>query len=51
MKGKNHDNDLQVRPGRIRSRGAGTRPKTFFAEVLKAGRKAGFSGFCVSVLW
>jgi type IV secretory pathway VirD2 relaxase len=44
VKGKGQDDDLRVRPGRIRSRGAGTRPKTFFAEVLKAARKAGFIG-------
>lgn len=44
MKGKGQDDDLRIRPGRIRSRGAGARPKTFFAEVLKAGRKAGFIG-------
>ena len=44
MRGKGQDNDLRVRPGRIRSRGAGARPKTFFAEVLKAARKAGFVG-------
>jgi type IV secretory pathway VirD2 relaxase len=44
VKGKGQDDDLRIRPGRIRSRGAGARPKTFFAEVLKAGRKAGFVG-------
>lgn len=44
MKGKSSDDDLRLRPGRIRSRGARGRPKTFFAEVLTAARKAGYVG-------
>lgn len=42
MKGKVGDDDLRVRPGRIRDRGR--RPKSFFAEVLKAAQKAGYAG-------
>ncbi len=44
MKGKSGDDDLRLRPGRIRSRGARARPKSFFAEVLTAARKAGYVG-------
>ena len=44
MKGKRQDDDLRVRPGRIHSRGARVRPKSFFAEVLKAAQKAGYVG-------
>lgn len=44
MKGKGQDDDLRVRPGRIRSRGARARPKSFFAEVRKAAQKAGYVG-------
>lgn len=43
MKGKVEDDSLRVRPGRIRDRG-GRRPKSFFAEVLKAAQKAGYAG-------
>lgn len=35
------DDDLRVRPGRIRSRGDGPSPKSFVAQVLKATQKAG----------
>jgi type IV secretory pathway VirD2 relaxase len=44
VKGKSGDDDLRLRPGRIRSRGARARPKSFFAEVLTAARKAGYVG-------
>lgn len=44
MKGKGQDDDLRVRPGRIRSRGARARPRSFFAEVRKAAQKAGYVG-------
>jgi hypothetical protein len=44
VKGKSGDDDLRLRPGRIRSRRARARPKTFFAEVLTAARKAGYVG-------
>ena len=44
MKGKSSDDDLRLRPGRIRSRGARARPKSFFVEVLTAARKAGYVG-------
>jgi len=37
----NHDDDFQVRPGRIRHGGSGAKPKSFVAQVLKAARKAG----------
>jgi type IV secretory pathway VirD2 relaxase len=38
------DDDLRVRPGRIRDRGARARPKPFVAQVLKAAHKAGYVG-------
>jgi type IV secretory pathway VirD2 relaxase len=42
---KPDDDDLQLRPGRIRDRGrAGTKPKTFVGEVMRAARKAGHTG-------
>jgi type IV secretory pathway VirD2 relaxase len=41
VKGKSIDDDLRLRPGRIRSRGARARPKTLFAEVLTAARTFG----------
>lgn len=44
MKGKSDDDELRLRPGRIRSGGARARPKTLFAEVLTAARKAGYVG-------
>ena len=44
MKGKSGDHDLRLRPGRIRNRGARGWPKTLFAEVLTAARKAGYVG-------
>ena len=44
VKGNNQDDDLRVRPGRIRSRGTRTGPKSFFGEVLKAAQKAGYVG-------
>ena len=44
VKGNNQDDDLRVRPGRVRSRGTRTGPKSFFGEVLKAAQKAGYVG-------
>jgi type IV secretory pathway VirD2 relaxase len=44
VKGKGEDDDLRVRPGRIRNRGARARPRSFFAEVRKAAQKAGYVG-------
>ena len=42
---KPRDDELRVRPGRIRDRGRGAaRPKTFVGEVMKAARKAGYAG-------
>src|SRR6516162_6443514 len=42
---KPDDDDLQLRPGRIRDRGrAAARPKTFVGEVMRAARKAGYAG-------
>src|SRR5260221_3811235 len=39
------DNDLRVRPGRIRDRGRGAaRPKSFVGEVMRAAKKAGHTG-------
>jgi hypothetical protein len=37
------DDDLRIRPGRIRSRGGGA-PKTFIGEVMRAAKKAGYTG-------
>ena len=42
---KPDDDDLELRPGRIRDRGrAAARPKTFVGEVMRAARKAGYAG-------
>ena len=39
------DDDLQVRPGRIRHGNQGAkRPKTFVGEVMRAAKKAGHRG-------
>jgi len=40
-----HDNDLHIRPGRIRHGNQGAkRPKTFVGEVMRAAKKAGHVG-------
>lgn len=39
-----HDEDFRVRPGRIRSKGSSTRPRTFLAQVLHASRRGGAGG-------
>ncbi|MGZ5871780.1 MAG: relaxase/mobilization nuclease domain-containing protein [Bradyrhizobium sp.] len=42
---KPRDDELRVRPGRIRDKGRGAaRPKTFVGEVMRAARKAGYTG-------
>jgi len=42
---KQPDNDLRIRPGRIRDSGRGAaRPKSFVGQVLRAARKAGHTG-------
>jgi len=39
------DNDLHIRPGRIRDGGRGAaRPKSFVGQVMRAARKAGHTG-------
>ena len=39
------DNDMHVRPGRIRDGGRGrSRPKSFVGQVMRAAKKAGHSG-------
>ena len=39
------DDDIQVRPGRIRHGNRGTkRPQTFVGEVMRAAKKAGHVG-------
>lgn len=39
------DDDLRVRPGRIRDRGRGAgRPKSFVGQVMRAAKKAGHAG-------
>ena len=39
------DDELRIRPGRIRNGGRGAaRPKTFVGEVMRAARKAGHTG-------
>jgi hypothetical protein len=39
------DDELRIRPGRIRDRGrGGARPKTFVGQVMRAPRKAGHAG-------
>ncbi len=43
MRGR--DNDLRIRPGRIRDGGRGAvRPKSFIGQVMRAAKKAGHSG-------
>jgi type IV secretory pathway VirD2 relaxase len=40
-----HDDDLRIRPGRIRDRGPSTRkPKSFVGQVVRAAKKAGHTG-------
>jgi type IV secretory pathway VirD2 relaxase len=39
-----HDDDIRVRPGRIRDSGRRARPKTFISQVLNAAQKAGHVG-------
>ncbi|MGY4307857.1 type IV secretory pathway VirD2 relaxase [Bradyrhizobium sp. USDA 4369] len=42
---KPRDDELRIRPGRIRDRGRGAaKPKSFVGEVMRAARKAGYSG-------
>jgi type IV secretory pathway VirD2 relaxase len=42
---KPRDDELRIRPGRIRNRGRGAaRPKSFVGEVMRAARKAGHTG-------
>ena len=42
---KRRDDELRLRPGRIGDRGRRTaRPKTFVGEVMRAARKAGYTG-------
>lgn len=42
---KRGDDDLRVRPGRIRDGGRGaSRPKSFVAQVMRAAKKAGHTG-------
>jgi type IV secretory pathway VirD2 relaxase len=42
---KQLDDDLHIRPGRIRDHGRGARqPKTFVGQVMRAARKAGHTG-------
>jgi hypothetical protein len=39
------DNDLYIRPGRIRDGGRGAaRPKSFVGQVMRAAKKAGHTG-------
>ena len=39
------DNELRIRPGRIRDRGRGlSRPKSFVGQVMRAAKKAGHVG-------
>jgi hypothetical protein len=39
------ENDLRIRPGRIRDKGRGAaRPKSFVGQVMRAARKAGNTG-------
>ena len=41
------DNDLRVRPGRIRDRGrSSSRPKSFVGQVMRAAKRAGHVGDC-----
>jgi type IV secretory pathway VirD2 relaxase len=42
---KQPENDLHIRPGRIRDKGRGAaRPKSFVGQVMRAARKAGHTG-------
>ena len=42
---KASNDDLRIRPGRIRDKGRGAaRPKTFVGQVMRAARKAGHTG-------
>ena len=42
---KRRDDELRLRPGRIRDRGRrAARPETFVGEVMRAARKAGYTG-------
>jgi hypothetical protein len=42
---KQRDNEIRVRPGRIRDHGRGlSRPKTFVGQVMRAAKKAGHVG-------
>lgn len=42
---KPRDDELRIRPGRIRDRGRGAaRPKSFIGQVMRAARKAGHTG-------
>ena len=42
---KQHDNEIRVRPGRIRDHGRGpSRPKSFVGQVMRAAKKAGHVG-------
>jgi type IV secretory pathway VirD2 relaxase len=42
---KSRDDELRVRPGRIRDRGRGAaKPKTFVGEVMRAAKRAGHVG-------
>jgi len=38
------EDNLRVRPGRIRDGGRGARPNTFVAQVMRAATKAGYAG-------
>jgi len=38
------ENDLRIRPGRIRNGGRGAQPKSFVAQVMRAAQKAGHVG-------
>ena len=47
---KTRDDDLRIRPGRIRDGGRGAaRPKSFVGEVMRAAKKAGHTGQQLSV--
>ena len=42
----NRDNDLRIRPGRIRDRGPrGQKAKSFVGQVMRAAKKAGHTGY------
>lgn len=41
---KSGDDELHVRPGRIRSRGGAPKPQAFTVQILKAAQKAGHVG-------